>query len=171
MERLFIKTRYQSFQINYNMHFKYERQPFGWVLAHKLSHTTKTAHHLDALFLKYGDPAGYCVLAGKRNKQAKDKQTNKVRLFGQKRSNRGPQKILCTFGDKEYASKRANIIASDNVTSKAKCATRGQQGSSTAKRKCLHFEASVQCDRGTGAHGVRKGGETALFEPMLFPDT
>lgn len=23
----------------------------------------------------------------------------------------------------------------------------------------------VQCDRGTGAHGVRKGGETALFEP------
>ena len=33
-----------------------------------------------------GDPAGYCVLAGKRNKQAKDKQTNKMRLFGQKRS-------------------------------------------------------------------------------------
>ena len=56
------------------MHFKCERQPLGWVLAHKLSHTTKTAHHLDALFLKYGDPAGYCVLAGKRNKQAKDKQ-------------------------------------------------------------------------------------------------
>lgn len=41
----------------------------------------------------------------------------------------------------------------------------GQQGSSTAKRKCLHFEASVQCDRGTGAHGVCKGGETALFAP------
>ena len=33
---------------------------------------------------------------------------------------RGPQKILCTFGDKEYASKRVSIIASDNVTSKAK---------------------------------------------------
>ncbi len=32
----------------------------------------------------------------------------------------GPQKILCTFGDKEYASKRVSIIASDNVTSKAK---------------------------------------------------
>ena len=46
----------------------------------------------------------------------------------------------------------------------------GQQGSSTAKRKCLHFEASVQCDRGTGAHGVSKGGETALFEPAnCFP--
>ena len=71
-----------------------ERQPFGWVLAQKLSHTTKTAHHLDALF--------------------------------------------CWWG---------------------------QQGSSTAKRKCLHFEASVQCDRGHRAHGVRKGGETALFEP------
>lgn len=79
------------------MHFKCERQPFGWVLAHKLSHTTKTAHHLDALF--------------------------------------------CWWG---------------------------QQGSSTAKRKCLHFEASVQCDRGTGAHGVRKGGETALFEPANY---
>ena len=76
------------------MHFKCERPPFGWVLSHKLSDTTKTAHHLDALF--------------------------------------------CWWG---------------------------QQGSSTAKRKCLHFEASVQCDRGTGAHGVRKGGETALFEP------
>lgn len=34
----------------------------------------------------------------------------------------------------------------------------------------MHFEASVQCDRGTGAHGVRKGGETALFEPInCFP--
>ena len=68
------------------MHFKCERQPFGWVLAHKLSHTTKTAHHLDALFLKYGDPAGYCVLAGIRNKQAKDKHTIEMNLFGQKRS-------------------------------------------------------------------------------------
>lgn len=29
----------------------------------------------------------------------------------------------------------------------------------------MHFEASVQCDRGTGAHGVSKGGETALSEP------
>ena len=28
----------------------------------------------------------------------------------------------------------------------------------------MHFEASVQCDRVTGAHGVCKGGETALFE-------
>jgi len=63
-----------------------DRQPFGWVLAHKLSHTTKTAHHLDVLFLKHGDPAGYFVPVGKRNKQAKDKQTNKMRLFGQKRS-------------------------------------------------------------------------------------
>ena len=80
------------------MHFKCERPPFGWVLAHKLSHTTKTAHHLDARFLMWW----------------------------------------------------------------------GQQGSSTAKRKCLHFEASVQCDRGTGAHGVRKGGETALFEPDVI---
>ena len=77
----------------------------------------------------------------------------------------GPRGILCIRGEKEHASKRASIIASDNVTSKAKCATRGQQGSLTAKRKCLHFEASVQCDRGTGAHGVRKGGEAALFEP------
>ena len=31
-----------------------ERQPFGWVLAQKLSHTTKTAHHLDALFCWWG---------------------------------------------------------------------------------------------------------------------
>ena len=43
-----------------------------------------------------------------------------MRLFGQKRSNRGPRGILCTRGDKEYASKRASIIASDNVISKAK---------------------------------------------------
>ena len=28
----------------------------------------------------FGDPAGYCVLAGKRSKQAKDKQTNKKRV-------------------------------------------------------------------------------------------
>ena len=91
-----------------------------------------------------------------------------MRLFGQKRSNRGPQKILCTFGEKEYASKRVSIIF-NNAISNAKHTTRGQQGSSTAKRKCLHFEASVQCDRGTGAHEVRKGGETALFEPINCP--
>ena len=33
-----------------------------------------------------GDPAGYFVPVGIRNKQASDKQTNKMRLFGQKRS-------------------------------------------------------------------------------------
>ena len=36
---------------------------------------------------KYGDPAGYCVLAGKRNKQAKDKHFRFLRkMIGQKRS-------------------------------------------------------------------------------------
>ncbi len=160
------------------MHFKCERQPFGWVLAHKLSHTTKTAHHLDALFLKYGDPAGYCVLAGKRNKQAKDKQTNKVRLFGQKRSKRGPQKILCTFGEKEHTSKRASIIASDNVTSKAKCATRGQQGvlgivqiedKQQSDAKCL--QSYTRCITQAFASNRRTPTARLGSRPMLFPDT
>ena len=68
-------------------------------LAHKLSHTTKTAHHLDALF--------------------------------------------CWWG---------------------------QQGSSTAKRKCLHFEASVQCDRGTGAQGFAQRRRNRLIRARCcFP--
>ena len=95
--------------------------------------------------LKFGDPAGYCVLAGKRSKQAKDKQTNKLRLFGQTRSLRrgvrktlaffrathflslraeimGPRGILCTRGEKAQTSKRVSVIACDNVISKAKFA-------------------------------------------------
>ena len=36
---------------------------------------------------------------------------------------RGPHKILCTCGEKEYTSKRVSIIARNNVISKAKCAT------------------------------------------------
>ena len=32
---------------------------------------------------KIGDPAGYFVPVGKRNKQAKDKQTIEMSLFGQ----------------------------------------------------------------------------------------
>ena len=44
------------------------------------------ALYVIARHCQIGDPAGYCVLAGKRNKQAKDKQTNKMRLFGQKSS-------------------------------------------------------------------------------------
>ena len=37
---------------------------------------------------------------------------------------RGPQKILCTFGEKEHTSKRVSIIACNNVISKVQCATR-----------------------------------------------
>ena len=37
---------------------------------------------------------------------------------------RGPQKILCTFGEKEHTSKRVSVIACDNVISKVQCATR-----------------------------------------------
>ena len=36
---------------------------------------------------------------------------------------RGPQKILCTFGEKEHTSKRVSIIACNNVISKVQCAT------------------------------------------------
>ena len=39
---------------------------------------------------------------------------------------RGPQKILCTFGEKEHTSKRVNIIACNNVISKAQCAPCGR---------------------------------------------
>ena len=72
----------------------------------------------------FGDPAGYCVPVGKRRKQAKDKQTNVMRLFGQKHSYRGPLGILCTRGEKAQTSKRVSIIAPDNVISKAQFATR-----------------------------------------------
>ena len=40
----------------------------------------------------------------------------------------GPQKILCTFGEKAHTSKRVSIIAPDNVISKAKCATHLPEG-------------------------------------------
>ena len=36
---------------------------------------------------------------------------------------RGPQKILCTFGEKEHTSKRVSIIVCNNVISKVQCAT------------------------------------------------
>ncbi len=37
---------------------------------------------------------------------------------------RGPQKILCTFGEKEHTNKRVSIIVCNNVISKVQCATR-----------------------------------------------
>ena len=75
-------------------------------------------------YVFFGDPAGYCVPVGKRRKQAKDKQTNAMRLFGQKHSYRGPLGILCTRGEKAQTSIRVSIIAPDNVISKAQFATR-----------------------------------------------
>ena len=44
----------------------------------------------------------------------------------------------------------------------------GQQGSLTAKRKCLHFEASVQCDRGTGRTECAKA-ENRLIRARCCP--
>jgi len=41
---------------------------------------------------------------------------------------RGPQKILCTFGEKEHTNKRVSIIACNNVISKAQCATHRPEG-------------------------------------------
>ena len=41
---------------------------------------------------------------------------------------RGPQKILCTFGEKEHTSKRVSIIACNNVISKVQCATHRPEG-------------------------------------------
>ena len=126
------------------MHFKCERQPFGWVLAHKLSHTTKTAHHLDARFLKYGDPKRY----------------------------------FRTFGEKEHTSKRVSIIASDNVTSKAKCATWGQQGvlgivqiedKQQSDAKCL--QSYTRCITQENASVFRPSTVRLGSSPMLFPDT
>ena len=39
------------------------------------------------------------------------------------RGNWGPRGILCTRGEKAHTSKRVSIIATDNVISKAQCAT------------------------------------------------
>ena len=46
---------------------------------------------------------------------------------------RGPQKILCTFGEKAYTSKRVSIIAPDNVISKVQCATHRPEGKHITK--------------------------------------
>ena len=42
---------------------------------------------------------------------------------------------------------------------------RAFQCSVNVQQRLLPKVNRVQCDRGTGAHGVREGGETALFEP------
>ena len=115
------------------MHFKCERQPFGWVLAHKLSHTTKTAHHLDALFFKTW----------------------------------GPQKILCTFGDKEYASKRVSIILIMRFQTRSIRRGDNRARQQRSGNACISKRACSV----TGAQGrkdLRKGGETALFEPDVI---
>ena len=53
-------------------------------IVYSLSYVQRTLCHCER---KYGDPAGYCVLAGKRNKQAKDKHFRFLRkMIGQKRS-------------------------------------------------------------------------------------
>ena len=59
-------------------------------------------------------------------------------LFGQKRSNRGPQKILCTFGEKAHTSKRVSIIACNNVISKVQCATHRPEGTPLIPLRAKH---------------------------------
>ena len=112
-------------------------------IIYPLSSVQRTLCHCER---KYGDPAGYCVLAGKRNKQAKDKHFRFLRkMIGQKRSlwrvpcNAlyviarhcplwGPQKILCTFGEKAQTRKRVSVIVHDNVISKAQFAPHRPEG-------------------------------------------
>ena len=63
---------------------------------------------------------------------------------GQKRSYRGPRGILCTRGEKEHTSKRVSVIASDNVISKAKRATRGRGFAHSCKSSLRSPNATSQ---------------------------
>ena len=42
----------------------------------------------------------------------------------------GPQKILCTFGEKAHTNKRVSVIACDNSISKVQCAPCGMETAS-----------------------------------------
>ena len=61
-----------------------------------------------------------------RTKRRKIRICRSIALFNDSATAqiRGPQKILCTFGEKEHTSKRVSIIACNNVISKVQCATR-----------------------------------------------
>ena len=82
----------------------------------------------------------------------------------------GPQKILCTFGDKEYASKRESIILIMRFQTRS--IRRGdnrarQQRSGNAcisKRACSVTGAQ-------GRTGCAKAEKPPYSSPMLFPDT
>ena len=50
---------------------------------------------------------------------------------------RGPQKILCTFGEKEHTSKRVSIIVCNNVISKAQCATHRRERTPYERMHCI----------------------------------
>ena len=50
---------------------------------------------------------------------------------------RGPQKILCTFGEKEHTSKRVGIIACNNVISKVQCATHRRELTPYERMHCI----------------------------------
>ena len=76
----------------------------------------------------------------------------------------GPQKILCTFGEKEHTSKRVSIILIMRFQTRSVRRGDNRARQQRSGNACI-CERSVQCDRGTGAHGVSKGGETALSEP------
>ena len=69
-------------------------------------------------------PARYFCTRGERRVH-KIRICRSIALFNDSapRQIRGPQKILCTFGEKEHTSKRVSIIACNNVISKAQCAT------------------------------------------------
>ena len=58
--------------------------------------------------------ARYFVLAGKRSTRAKEWALSLAIMWFQKRSYRGPRGILCTRGEKEYASIRQPTAACDN---------------------------------------------------------
>ena len=69
-------------------------------------------------------PTGYFCTRGERRVH-KIRICRSIALFNDSVLSqiRGPQKILCAFGEKEHTSKRVSIIACNNVISKVQCAT------------------------------------------------
>ena len=64
--------------------------------------------------INQGIPKDTYVLLGKRSMRAKDNRLLLATIGWSKASYRGPRGILCTRGEKEYASKRQPTVACDN---------------------------------------------------------
>ena len=94
--------------------------------------------------------------------------TFRIYICHSERKYKGPQKILCTFGEKAHTSKRVSVIACDNAISKVQCATHLPEGNHIIKPTQDTFVLAWR-NGGAKKHAVGRVFESRFVLPCYLP--